>query len=95
MRELDTSRTILSPLFKERIQAMHQTKLEVNQVKLAKFGGSYNTDDHGFIPLETSYVPSGEVLFGARRLGFAMKEFFACLPPYIHPQSALAGCWIG
>ncbi len=95
MKELDTSRTVLSPLFKERIQTLHKTKLEVNKEKLAKYGGSYDTDDHGFIPLETSYVPTGEVLYGAKRVGLALKEFFECLPPYIHPQSALAGAWIG
>ena len=40
MKELDTSRTVLSPLFKERIQTLHKTKLEVNKEKLAKYGGA-------------------------------------------------------
>lgn len=99
MKQFDTSRCLLSPLYKERIRNLHETKLAINREKLELEGGYYNTDDHGFIPLKTEYKPHAPhpsgVLFGCRDIGKGLAEFLSYMPTYIHEDSAIATCWIG
>ncbi|MCL2378812.1 MAG: pyruvate-formate lyase [Defluviitaleaceae bacterium] len=83
-----------------RIAAMHDSKLIENSKKLHKFGGHYNTDDHGFIWFDdfnfSPVYPEGyDIMFGARCVGDNLKRFFSEIPAYIHPKSALAGAWPG
>ncbi|MFV0399898.1 MAG: pyruvate formate lyase family protein [Oscillospiraceae bacterium] len=84
----------------ERIQAMHDTKVKENKKKLEHFGGSYNTDDHGFLCFDDftftpEYPPGSDRLYGALCVGKNLRRLFATIPVYIHPASALAGAWAG
>jgi formate C-acetyltransferase len=79
---------------------MRETKQAENKKKLAKFGGSYNTDDHGFMcfdgfTFKPDYPAGYDILFGARCIGENLGRFFSEIPAYIHPKSALAGAWAG
>jgi len=83
-----------------RIAALRETKIKENRKKVAKFGGEYNTDDHGFIcfddfTFEPEYPEGYDIMFGARCIGENLKRFFSEMPVYIHPKSALAGAWAG
>ncbi|MCL2217859.1 MAG: pyruvate-formate lyase [Defluviitaleaceae bacterium] len=83
-----------------RIKAMHDTKVIENRKKVERFGGKYNTDDHGFIcfddfKFEPEYPAGYDIMFGARCIGENLKRFFNEMPVYIHPSSALAGAWAG
>ncbi|MCL2204621.1 MAG: pyruvate-formate lyase [Defluviitaleaceae bacterium] len=91
---------VLSQDITGRIAALRETKKNENNKKVAQFGGAYNTDDHGFICFDdfkfTPAYPEGyEIMFGPRCIGENLKRFFAEMPVYIHPQSALAGAWAG
>jgi len=93
-------RVQLSKDIAARIAALHETKVKENRKKLGQFGGSYNTDDHGFICFDgfsfTPDYPEGyDILHGARCIGKNLGRFFKEMPVYIHPQSALAGAWAG
>ena len=90
----------ISPPCRGRIKAMHDTKIEENRKKLHILGGSYDTDDHGFIcfdgfVFEPEYPEGSDVLYGAKCIGRNLRRFFASIPAYIHPHSALAGAWAG
>lgn len=92
--------TDLSQEYSRRIQAMHDEKVRNNRHKLSGFGGSYNTDDHGFIYCEdftfTPNYPEGQdFLSGAKNIGENLGRFCQEMPPYIFPDSALAGAWYG
>jgi len=90
----------LSEEYRRRIQAMHDEKVKNNRHKLAGFGGSYNTDDHGFIYREDftfapSYPDGKDFLCGAKSIGENLGRFCREMPPYIFHESALAGAWYG
>jgi len=91
---------ILSEHIKSRITALRNTKIKENKKKLEKFGGFYNTDDHGFIcfddfSFKPEYPKNYDILFGAQCIGKNLGRFFKEMPVYIHPKSALAGAWAG
>ena len=90
----------LSAEILDRIAAMRETKLIENKRKLAQTGGSYNTDDHGYIyfedfTFEADYPDGSDVLYGAKCVGENLGRFIREMPVYIHPTSALAGAWPG
>ncbi|MDR1531575.1 MAG: pyruvate-formate lyase [Clostridiales bacterium] len=90
----------LSADIKQRIKALHDTKLAENRKKLERYGGAINIDDHGFIcfdsfTFEPEYPDENGILYGAECIGRNLGRFFKEMPVYIHPKSALAGAWAG
>jgi formate C-acetyltransferase len=88
------------PTYRERIDAIHQTKVEHTDQKI-KLRGFFDIDDHGYIPWTEpipfkakSNHPSGRS-FGARSIGENFRAWLEVHPVYIHPMSALAGAWVG
>lgn len=93
-------RTEISEEILERIHAMHDEKVKNNRNKLKEYGGSYDTDDHGFICFDNFHFepeyPAGETrLKGCKNIGENLRRFFNQIPVYIFPCSALAGAWAG
>ena len=39
----------------DMIQGLHQLKVQHNEEKLRRLGGSYDLDDHGWIPLDLEH----------------------------------------
>ena len=83
-----------------RIQALKDIKLIENKRKLEQKGGSYNSDDHGYIyfkdfHFEPNFPEGSDILHGAKCVGENLGRFLKELPVYIHPKSALAGAWAG
>ena len=90
----------ISPSYQERIDAIRKTKLEHTDIKI-KRRGYHDIDDHGYIPwpepiafTPSSNHPSGGC-YGAKCIGENFRAWLNVHPVYIHPMSALAGCWIG
>jgi len=87
--------------FNERINALHQQKLEFNKEKLRRRDGFYNTDDHGWIPLDSTREvkrfedPDCKKCTGMEAVSLVFEDFLDAHPCYAHPLSAVAGCWIG
>jgi len=95
-----SERPVVSALYLEKIQSMHDEKIKLNKKKLEKYGGAYNTDDHGFICFDDftftpEYLPGKDRLEGAKNIGDNLHRFFRELPVYIYKDSALAGAWAG
>ena len=93
-------RVELSAEIRGRIGALHEAKRALNRRKLEAFGGSYDTDDHGFIHFpnfrfEAEGVDELGMISGADVLGRNLGRFMAETPVYVHPASALAGAWAG
>lgn len=97
----DISRqVVLSEATLARIQSMHDEKIKNNRHKLEGCGGSYDTDDHGFLyradfTFEPDYPEGKDSLCGCKNIGENLKRFCAEMPAYIYPDSALAGAWYG
>lgn len=94
------NRITLSDEILSRIQALKDTKLIENKRKMEHKGGSINIDDHGYIyfadfHFEPDFPEGSDILYGAKCLGENFGRFLKELPVYIHPQSALAGAWVG
>lgn len=89
------------PSYNQRIQALRNQKVVFNEEKLKRTGGSYDTDDHGWIPLDPTrevkrFVDEESGLCtGMEAVTRTFVDFLDAHPCYAHPQSALAGCWIG
>ena len=88
------------PTYQQRIDAIHQTKLEHTDLKL-KTRGFFDIDDHGYIPWTEpipfkarSNHPSGGC-YGAKCIGENFRTWLEVHPIYIHRMSALAGAWVG
>ena len=87
--------------FQERIAALHRQKLIFNEEKLRRRGGSYDTDDHGWIPLDLSRKvrrfadPVSGLCTGMDAVSRVFVDYLDAHPCYAHPLSAVAGCWIG
>ena len=87
--------------YKERIRALHDQKLVFNEEKLRRRGGSYDTDDHGWIPLDLTREvrrfedPSCGKCTGMDAVSRVFEDYLDSHPCYAHPSSAIAGCWIG
>jgi len=94
------SRVILNPLYNSRIKALHDTKIIENAKKLSHTdSGYYDTDDHGYIYFDDfKFIPEYNdegIVNGCLLIGKNFKRFLEQHPVYIHPSSALAGCWAG
>lgn len=94
------SKTTISQEYLDKICSMHDEKLKINRHKLKMLGGSYDTDDHGFIYQDefqfTPQYPQGETsLRGSRNIGENLGRFLQEMPPYTFRDSALAGAWYG
>ncbi len=86
--------------YQARIDALHQTKLEHTRIKRQQ-RGFLDIDDHGFVPWPepipfhlTPNHPCGGA-YGPRAVGENFRAWLEVHPVYIHPASALAGCWVG
>lgn len=95
-----SERPIVSKFYLDKIQSMHDEKVKINNKKLEKYGGSYNTDDHGFICFDDftftpEYLPGKDRLEGPRNIGENLHRFLREHPIYIYKDSALAGAWAG
>lgn len=91
---------MLTISYQERIDALRETKLEHNRLKIAR-DGYHDIDDHGDIywpePIPftpKSNHPSGGC-YGARCIGENFRAWLDVHPVYIHPLSALGGAWAG
>ncbi len=96
---LNTEKVSLSPLIEQRIKALHQDKMAINNHKIA-VKGSLNIDDHGYIVYENfrfQHIPGHEsgMVHGCRNLGQNLRKFLNEIPAYVNKNSALATCWIG
>jgi formate C-acetyltransferase len=88
-------------IWNERINALHDQKLIYNDEKLKRTGGFYNIDDHGWIPLEPIQpaefykdAKSG-LCTGMDAISRSFASFIDSHPPYVNPDSACGGAWIG
>ncbi|MCL2043066.1 MAG: hypothetical protein FWG89_02890 [Treponema sp.] len=87
--------------YRDRIDALHRQKLEFNEEKLRRRGGSYDTDDHGWIPLDLTRPvqrfedPACKKCTGMEAVSRVFADYLDAHPCYAHPKSAVAGCWIG
>ena len=85
--------------FQARIDALHETKREHTDRKVATYG-HFDVDDHGCIPWSdpipftaTPNHPSGGC-YGVRAIGESFRRWLEVHPVYIHPAGAIAGAWI-
>ena len=89
-----------TPTFLDRIEAIRQQKLRHTDEKL-KTLGSYNIDDHGWIPsptpieIEQVLNPETGKTNGMKAVGATFRRYLEANPPYVCPQSACAGAWYG
>ncbi|MBQ9951248.1 MAG: pyruvate-formate lyase [Clostridia bacterium] len=99
MRKLNEDKVILSPLYAQRIQNLHDDKRAATDLKI-KLKLTHDSDDWGFVwfpefkfkaPIETDARP----LYGPRNLGKLFRRFFNEMPKYVNKNSALGGAWVG
>lgn len=99
MRKLNEDKVILSPLYAQRIQNLHDDKRAATDLKI-KLKLNHDSDDWGFVwfpefkfkaPIETDARP----LYGPRNLGKLFRRFFNEMPKYVNKNSALGGAWVG
>ncbi len=85
----------------DKIEGLHQLKLTHNEEKLRRMGGSYDLDDHGWIPLdltrEVEPVLDKEsgLVTGMEAVTGTFANFLDAHPVFLNENSAFAGCWIG
>lgn len=96
---LNSDKVVLSPLFRKRIQNLHDNKISINNMKIEKLG-SIDIDDHGFIYYDNfKFEPKTNhkcgYVYGSKAIGENFREFLNQIPTYINMNSALATCWIG
>jgi len=95
----DSSRPDLSFLTRKRIKALHDEKQRINTEKLKHTDGYYNVDDHGYIYFEDfKFEPithEDGMIYGCDLIGKNLRKFLNAIPPYMEPDSALCGCWVG
>lgn len=88
------------PTYCDRINVLHKTKLEFNDIKIKKLG-SYDFDDHGWIPFEEPIEfeivkePESGLVTGIDAVSKTFANYLDAHPVYIHPMSAFAGAWAG
>ncbi len=87
-------------IYQRCIDAIRQTKQEFTDLKIAR-RGYHDIDDHGYIPWPEPIPferkpnhPNGGC-YGPRCIGENFRAWLNVHPAYIHPRSALAGCWVG
>ncbi|MBU8913174.1 MAG: hypothetical protein KOO61_04070 [Spirochaetales bacterium] len=86
------------PDFDGLIGEIRATKLQFNDQKVEGWG-HYDSDDHGWIPLERPEFepetdPETGLCSGPALIGRSFRSWLAVHPVYIHPSSALAGAWV-
>ncbi|MCL2058305.1 MAG: pyruvate-formate lyase [Oscillospiraceae bacterium] len=85
----------------DRIKALHAQKLVFNDEKLKRTGGFYNIDDHGWIPLDPLHPmeihkdEKSGLCTGMDALSRTFASYLDSHPPYVNPDSACGGAWIG
>ena len=89
----------MTPTFQQRNEAIRQTKLEFNDIKIQRVT-SYDTDDHGWIPcdpidIEPARDAASGLVTGMEAVTTTFARYLDAHPVYIHPQSAVAGAWAG
>ena len=83
------------------IKELHAQKLIFNDEKLKRRGGFYNIDDHGWIPLdpiqpmEVFTDEKNGLCSGMDAISRTFASFIDSHPPYVNPNSACGGAWIG
>jgi pyruvate-formate lyase len=83
------------------IQNLHECKLRYNEEKLQRVGGSYDFDDHGWVPLDLEREvepvrdPESGLVTGMEAVTGTFARYLDANPPYVHPDDAFAGCWVG
>jgi len=88
-------------VWNDRIKALHDQKLIFNEEKLKRTGGFYNIDDHGWIPLEPLQPveifreEKSGICTGMDAISKSFASFIDSHPPYVNPNSACGGAWIG
>jgi len=88
------------PAYFDRIVWLRKTKLEFNDIKIKRLG-SYNFDDHGWVPFEEPIEfkvvrdPESGLVTGMDAVSKTFANFLDAHPVYIHPMSAFAGAWAG
>ena len=98
---LNTERCVPMAPFMGRIEALHKAKMVMNAQKIRLIGrGKMDFDDWGFVhyPDFTFSFPSERkdgIVCGPLPIGRALRAFLEAIPRYIHPDSALAGAWVG
>ena len=87
--------TVSALTYKERLEALRQTKLENTRAKQQE--GAWDNDDHGRVPappdfqfVPTSNHPSGG-FFGAAACGRSFRALLEQHPVYVDPMASLAG----
>lgn len=95
---MNTEKVVMSQAVTDRIMRLHDSKLAINDKKIARHG-SIDIDDHGFIDFEdftfkAECAPDGKV-HGCALIGRNLRRFLNEMPKYINPDSALATCWVG
>lgn len=96
---MNTEKIELSELTRRRIRNLHDAKVQINSEKI-KHLGNLNIDDHGFIHFpDFKFDPKIEdesgILYGMVNIGKTFRRLLNEMPRYIHPDSALATCWVG
>lgn len=90
----------MSPDYKERITNIRNAKLKFNDIKLKRLG-SYNFDDHGWIPFENPIEfeivkdSTSGLTTGMDAVSKTFANYLDAHPCFIYSQSAFAGCWAG
>jgi formate C-acetyltransferase len=85
------------PSFGERCAEIRRTKLLFNDRKL-QMSGHYNSDDHGWIPVERVRYErfkdeKSGLTTGMDAVSRTFCAFLDAHPAYVHPHSAIAGAW--
>lgn len=94
---LNTERTVMRPLYAERIKGLHDDKMAINDFKLKTIGiGNFDFDDWGFVYFpDFKFEPVGaDKPYGYRYIGTNMRRFLEQMPKYVNRHSALGGAWI-
>lgn len=87
--------------YRDHIQNLHKLKLQFNDEKLRRVGGSYNFDDHGWIPLDLTHAvepvrdAESGLVTGMEAVSGTFANYLDANPVFVHPDSAFAGCWVG
>lgn len=98
LNNVNTSKVEVTPPYQTLIRHLHRDKIEINRKKILRHG-SIDIDDHGYIDFpEFHFEPEcceDGLVHGCTMIGRNFKRFLCEIPPYIHADSALSGCWIG
>ena len=95
---MNTEKVIISKVYLEKIQNLNREKISINKNKIKAFG-AIDIDDHGYVYFpDFSFSPithEDGMVYGMVNIGQNFRKILNEMPIYIHPDSALAGCWPG